>query len=296
MTSLYDADKGSLPVGYEIVTKTETIIDANCKKKRKSKISKNECCRNLINTSCHNNLNFKYVLTDNWFSSSENMKNVKISCNRDFIMSIKRQGAHMNRYTIILLISIISIPNKSAQSENNTLEQEFKSTSDEAMQHYCSIRMIFEFLQEAFKAELKKTPLLDQSHEYLQILPCPNPAQHKTKRGLLLDIYYDKPIRLWTPWGGVNLTNEIPVNPNPSWRNITNAIFSFIVAEIFNLGEDRTSSNIVTYKITTVFRNKLPEPETDTTKLSVGPLRNTIQLTRKMWDDLKKEYESSSSC
>jgi hypothetical protein len=89
LTLLYATDEGSLPVGYEIVSKTETIIDAKGKKKRKSKISKNEHCRNLIKTARQNNLKFKYVLTDNWFSSSENMNYVKISCSSDFIMGIK---------------------------------------------------------------------------------------------------------------------------------------------------------------------------------------------------------------
>ena len=96
-------------------------------------------------------------------------------------------------------------------------------------------------------------------------------------------------MRLWTPWGGVDFTNEAPVEPNESWRNITKALFSFIVAEIFYPGR----GNIITYKIVTVFRNKLPEPEKDTTKLSVGILTNNILLTRKMWDDMKKEYESA---
>jgi len=89
LTSLYVAEKGSLPVGYKIVEKTEIVIDDKGKKKRKSKISKNEHCRNLVRAACQNNLIFKYVLTDNWFSSAENMKFIKISCNRDFIMGLK---------------------------------------------------------------------------------------------------------------------------------------------------------------------------------------------------------------
>ena len=65
----------------------------------------------------------------------------------------------MNHSYIILLISIISTLIKCAQPEN-ALELEFKSVSEEAMRHYYSIRMIFDFLQEALKAEFKKTPLL----------------------------------------------------------------------------------------------------------------------------------------
>jgi hypothetical protein len=89
VTSLYSADKGSLPVGYKIVEKTETVVDKKGKEKRKSKVSKNEHYRNLVSTACNNNLNFKYVLNDCWFASSENMHFVKNECKHDFIMAIK---------------------------------------------------------------------------------------------------------------------------------------------------------------------------------------------------------------
>lgn len=89
VTSLYTTDKGFLPVGYEIVEKTETMIDNKGRIKRRAKIGKNKHCRDLIATACHNVLNFKYVLNDCWFASAENMHFIKNDCERDFIMAVK---------------------------------------------------------------------------------------------------------------------------------------------------------------------------------------------------------------
>lgn len=90
VTSLYQTNKGSTPVGYELVKKTEEVINQKTgKKQRKSLVSKQEHYRNLIRAAVTNNVDFKYVLNDTWFSSTENMNFVKIEMQKDFIMPLK---------------------------------------------------------------------------------------------------------------------------------------------------------------------------------------------------------------
>jgi hypothetical protein len=79
-----------LPVAFEIVYKTEKYIDKKTgKEKRRSKISKNEHARNMLRAVHKNKISFKYVLTDIWFASAENMRFVKLDLKKDFIMALK---------------------------------------------------------------------------------------------------------------------------------------------------------------------------------------------------------------
>jgi DDE superfamily endonuclease len=90
VSALYYTSKGSAPVGYELVRKTEEVINKKTgKKQRKSPVSKQKYYRNLTQTAVANNINFKYVLNDSWFSSAENMNFVKIEVQKDFVMPIK---------------------------------------------------------------------------------------------------------------------------------------------------------------------------------------------------------------
>ncbi len=64
-----------LPVGFQIILKTILFCDLKTKKeKRKSPTSKNELLRSMIAQAIHNQLKFKYILADSWFSSAENMR------------------------------------------------------------------------------------------------------------------------------------------------------------------------------------------------------------------------------
>lgn len=90
ISAFYSSSKGNMPVGYELVKKTEKILNSKTGKiKRKSPVNKNEHYRNLVKFASNNNVQFKYVLNDIWFASSENMNYVKLSIGRDFIMPIK---------------------------------------------------------------------------------------------------------------------------------------------------------------------------------------------------------------
>ena len=90
VTCLYHNQNVSLPVGFELVTKTERYVDPkDGKEKRRSARTKNEMYRDLVEQAAKNQIRFKYVLNDIWFASADNMKFVKITLNKDFIMPLK---------------------------------------------------------------------------------------------------------------------------------------------------------------------------------------------------------------
>ncbi|MBN8588145.1 MAG: transposase [Rhodothermia bacterium] len=69
-----DREAIRLPVGFELVLKTVHFCSLKDKKeRRKSAITKNEMMQNMIQQSIHNQLKFKYILADSWFSSTHNM-------------------------------------------------------------------------------------------------------------------------------------------------------------------------------------------------------------------------------
>ena len=90
LTTLYYAQDVALPVAFEIVSKTEQYIDKKTgKEKRRSKITKNEYYRNMLQAVFKNKIPFKYVLNDIWFASAENMRFVKLDLEKEFIMALK---------------------------------------------------------------------------------------------------------------------------------------------------------------------------------------------------------------
>jgi hypothetical protein len=90
LTALYHASDVSLPVAFDLVTKTEQYLDPKTNKsKRKSAITKNERFRMLLRVAVHNQLQFKYVLNDMWFASAENMKFIKHQLRKEFVMPLK---------------------------------------------------------------------------------------------------------------------------------------------------------------------------------------------------------------
>jgi len=90
ITTLYYAQEVALPVAFEIVSKTEKYMDKKTgKEKRRSKVTKNEHARHMLQTVHKNKILFKYVLTDIWFASAENMCFVKLDLQKDLIMALK---------------------------------------------------------------------------------------------------------------------------------------------------------------------------------------------------------------
>jgi len=73
LNALYYSNGTSIPVAFELVKKPIQYSDiATKKRKRKSERTKNEMMREMIYTCINNNLIFRFVLMDSWFSSKEN--------------------------------------------------------------------------------------------------------------------------------------------------------------------------------------------------------------------------------
>lgn len=88
LSALYHSNDTSLPVGIDFVIKDKAVVNKKGKLEYKSSKTKNQMYRELLLHAAYN-LGFKYVLNDTWFSSVENMKYVKETCAREFIMAIK---------------------------------------------------------------------------------------------------------------------------------------------------------------------------------------------------------------
>lgn len=90
ITTLYYAQEVVLPVSFALIAKTEKYIDEKTgNEKRRSKTTKNEHAREMLQAVHKNQIPFKYVLTDIWFASAENMRFVKLDLEKDFIMALK---------------------------------------------------------------------------------------------------------------------------------------------------------------------------------------------------------------
>lgn len=89
LTALYTGEVHSLPVAYELIEKDQASTDKKTgKTKWISGVSKQERFRRLIRQSLDNNLIFKYVLADSWFSSAENFTFIT-GLDQHFIMPLK---------------------------------------------------------------------------------------------------------------------------------------------------------------------------------------------------------------
>jgi len=90
ISTLYHSAGLSLPVGFELIAKTEHYLDPkDGKQKRRSKVSKNELYQKLLKQTLRNQISFKYVLNDVWFASADNMMFVKHDLKKHFVMPLK---------------------------------------------------------------------------------------------------------------------------------------------------------------------------------------------------------------
>ncbi len=89
MTTLYHSGSVSLPVGFTLIAKTEVYFDKEGKAQRRSPVGKNEYYRAMLQQAVTNQIPFRYVMNDSWYSSAENMRFVKQTLDKDFIMPLK---------------------------------------------------------------------------------------------------------------------------------------------------------------------------------------------------------------
>jgi hypothetical protein len=90
LNCVYSVGNVTLPVGFDVVKKPIQFCDLKTKKKkRKATVTKNELLRTQLKICQENKLKYKYVLTDSWFAAKENMKFIRIDCDKHFIMALK---------------------------------------------------------------------------------------------------------------------------------------------------------------------------------------------------------------
>jgi hypothetical protein len=90
LTAFYQVGLVGLPVAFDLVSKTERYLDAKTgKAKRRSTISKNARYRMLLRVAVHNEVQFSYVLNDVWYASADNMKFVRLTLKKHFVMPLK---------------------------------------------------------------------------------------------------------------------------------------------------------------------------------------------------------------
>lgn len=91
LNCLYRVDEISIPVAFEIISKPIMFSDLKTHKvKRRSLVTKNELMREMLKVCQQNQLKFRYVLFDIWFSSKENMIFIKNSAKKEFVCAVKK--------------------------------------------------------------------------------------------------------------------------------------------------------------------------------------------------------------
>lgn len=89
LNALYYCNGTSIPVAFELVKKPFEYCDIKTRQlKRKSEVTKNELMREMIETCLRNDLKFRFVLMDSWFSSEENFDFIT-GKDRPFIAALK---------------------------------------------------------------------------------------------------------------------------------------------------------------------------------------------------------------
>jgi hypothetical protein len=90
LNCLYHASGVSLPVAFELVRKPTLYSDLATKKvKRKSEETKNDMLRQMLKTCRQNQLKYRYVLVDSWFSAQENLAFVREGLGKHFVVALK---------------------------------------------------------------------------------------------------------------------------------------------------------------------------------------------------------------
>jgi len=82
LSAFYSSEKFGqimrIPIGYRIIEKTEEYKDEKSgEMKRRSSKTKNEMMQEMVWRHIQNQVKFRYILADSWFSSAENMRFVE---------------------------------------------------------------------------------------------------------------------------------------------------------------------------------------------------------------------------
>lgn len=89
LNALYHATGASIPVAFELVKKPLQYCDIKTRKiKRMSEVTKNGIMREMVKACLQNELKFRYVLMDSWFSARENFEFLR-QHGKHFIAALK---------------------------------------------------------------------------------------------------------------------------------------------------------------------------------------------------------------
>ena len=90
LNCIYHANEVSLPVAFKLITKPIQYSDIETKKvKRKSETTKNDDLITMLKACRGNQLKWRYVLADSWFSSIGNMKFINDEMKKYFLLALK---------------------------------------------------------------------------------------------------------------------------------------------------------------------------------------------------------------
>ena len=90
LNCIYHSGQSSIPVAFKLITKEIQYSDVATKKlKRKSSTTKNEDLISMLKACKKNQLKWRYVLADSWFSSIGNMRFIHEKMKKHFILALK---------------------------------------------------------------------------------------------------------------------------------------------------------------------------------------------------------------
>ena len=90
LNCVYHADGLSLPVTYELIRKPILFSDVQTRQvKRKSVVTKNELMRQMLRTCQQDQLPYRYVLADSWFSAKDNLTFIRKTLQKHFVVALK---------------------------------------------------------------------------------------------------------------------------------------------------------------------------------------------------------------
>jgi len=107
LSAFYSCEKGGqnirLPIDYRIIAKTEEYKDEKSgETKRRSPETKNEMMQEMIKRHIQNDVKFRYILADSWYSSAENMRFIErrkkvfifeLKANRKIALGVRERNA-----------------------------------------------------------------------------------------------------------------------------------------------------------------------------------------------------------
>ena len=90
LNCIYHSNEASLPVAFKLITKPIQYSNIETRKiKRKSNTTKNEDLIEILKACKGNQLKWRYVLADSWFSSIGNMKFIHEKMKKHFVLALK---------------------------------------------------------------------------------------------------------------------------------------------------------------------------------------------------------------